>query len=135
MSLFLMVIDPINNEVKWVRAGHDPALIYDPADDSFEELMGEGISLGVDETWSFKEYVFREWTEGKVLLAGTDGVWETENPDGELFGKDRLREVIRRYGSRTSAEIIRCVNRALTDFRQTAPQKDDITLVVLKRYL
>jgi sigma-B regulation protein RsbU (phosphoserine phosphatase) len=132
MTLFLLVIDSINNELKWVRAGHEPAILYDPSTDSFTELAGHGTVLGIDENWPFKEYRKTGWSIGQVIVIGTDGIWETENNRAEKFGKDRLRKIIRRHSKFSSQEIINAITDSLTAFRETAPQHDDVTLVVAK---
>ncbi|NLJ29357.1 MAG: SpoIIE family protein phosphatase [Deltaproteobacteria bacterium] len=132
MSLFLAVLDLRRNTIQWVRAGHAPGLVYDWETDSFEELRGEGITLGLDETRPFKEYEYSGWNRSKVLFIGTDGIWETENPQGDAFGMDRLKAVIRRHCHEPSGEIIRAITEDLAAFRQTKQQEDDITLVVAK---
>jgi sigma-B regulation protein RsbU (phosphoserine phosphatase) len=48
MTLFFLSIDPQARKLHWVRAGHDPALVYLPSQDRFEMLKGEGLALGVD---------------------------------------------------------------------------------------
>jgi sigma-B regulation protein RsbU (phosphoserine phosphatase) len=55
MTLFYLSIDLVNKSIKWVRAGHDPAILYNPYDDSFQELIGPGIPLGVDQAGQFVE--------------------------------------------------------------------------------
>ena len=133
MTLFFMLMDSDNREVQWVRAGHEPAVVYDPSTDSFSELYGDGIALGVDETWSFQENRQELWSDSQIVLIGTDGIWESENPQGEGFGKKRLREIIRKHKHQTSQEIVHAVTEALANHRQTAPQQDDITMVVIKK--
>ena len=133
MTLFFMLIDSSNCKVRWVRAGHEPAMIYDPSTDSFDELLGRGIALGVDETWSFEEQIRELWSDSQIVLIGTDGIWESENPQGESFGKDRLKKIIRQHKNESSQEIIHAITEALTDHRQTAPQQDDVTMVVIKK--
>ena len=133
MTLFLLLIDSRYGEVRWVRAGHEPAIVYDPSTDSFAELHGEGIALGVDETWSFQEQREDLWSDSQIVLIGTDGIWETENTEGEGFGKKRLREIIRQHKHQSSKEIVQAVTDALADYRQTALQQDDITMVVIKK--
>jgi len=128
-----MLIDSANREVRWVRAGHEPAIVYDPSTDSFDELYGDGIALGVDDTWSFQEHTHELWTDSQIVLIGTDGIWEAENPQGERFGKERLREIIRQHNRQSSQEIIRAITNALTTHRQAAPQQDDITMVVIRK--
>ena len=132
MTLFVMVIDCKNKWIQWVRAGHDAAEVYDPVSDSFRELGGSGMALGVDDAWSYQEYQEAGCTGDEIILLGTDGIWETENPLGERFGKDRLRQIIRRWSRSSSNYMIEAVLSAITDFRQTSVQADDITLVVVK---
>ena len=133
MTLFFMLMDSDNREVQWVRAGHEPAVVYDPSTDSFSELYGDGIALGIDETWSFQENRQELWSDSQIVLIGTDGIWETENPQGEGFGKKRLMEIIRQHKNRSSEEIVQAITDALAIHRDTAPQQDDVTMVVIKR--
>jgi sigma-B regulation protein RsbU (phosphoserine phosphatase) len=132
MTLFFMLADRVNRKINWVRAGHDPAIIYDNASDLFSELRGSGIALGVDETLVFHEYEYGGWADGQIIVIGTDGIWEAENDHGEMFGKDRLRELMRECRAHSAQEILQTITEALTEFRRTAPQQDDITLVVVK---
>ena len=67
MTLFLLLIDSNRKELRWVRAGHDPAIIYDPGSDMFNELNGQGTALGVNETFTFQENTFSEWSEGSFF--------------------------------------------------------------------
>jgi len=133
MTLFFMLIDSGNGKVRWIRAGHEPAIIYDPSTDSFDELFGKGIALGVDETWSFEEQIRELWSDSQIVLIGTDGIWETENPQGERFGKRRLKEIIRQHKNESSEEIVQAITEALTSHRGAAPQQDDVTMVVIKK--
>jgi sigma-B regulation protein RsbU (phosphoserine phosphatase) len=132
MTLFLMVIDASKRELRWVRAGHDPALVYDPSSSSFNELNGRGSVLGINADWTFKEYKYSGWSDGQIIVIGTDGIWETENPGAEKFGKRRLREIIRQNSHGSAEEILHAITDKLAAFRQTAPQLDDVTLVVVK---
>jgi sigma-B regulation protein RsbU (phosphoserine phosphatase) len=132
MTLFFMLIDANNKEIRWVRAGHEPAIVYDIITGAFDEMRGEGIALGIDESWPFREYEYSGWPNGQIILIGTDGIWETENVKGEAFGKDRIRQILRNHQSKTSKEIVQIITDTLTLFRQTEKQKDDITLVVIK---
>jgi phosphoserine phosphatase RsbU/P len=133
MTLFVMVIDCKNKWIQWVRAGHDAAEVYDPVSDSFRELGGSGLALGVDDAWSYQEYQDAGCTGDEIILIGTDGIWETENPQGERFGKERLRQIVRQHRRSSSADIIEAVFSVIADFRQTSIQADDITLVVIMK--
>jgi hypothetical protein len=67
-----------------------------------------------------------------VMMLGTDGIWEMVNSSNEYFGKDRLRAVIRSAAQGSAEEIATAIRTALTNFRGSAAQRDDLTFVVLK---
>ena len=131
MTLFYLVVDCQTRNVTWVRAGHDPGLLYCPKTDQFGELGGAGLALGVDEDWKFEDYS-RSIESGQMVLLTTDGIFEAHNPDGEMFGKVRFKEVIRRNAGLEAEGLRRAVFDAVTEFRSSEPQEDDITLVVIK---
>jgi len=106
MTLFYLTINTGNRDLRWVRAGHDPAMLYDPATDHFEELKGQGLALGVDDQYVYREYAKSGIGPGQILAIGTDGIWEECNRNREMFGKQRLKEVIRRNCSDSAASIL-----------------------------
>jgi len=132
MTLFYLTLDPQEDQIGWVRAGHDPAIIYDPARDTFEELKGSGIALGVDENFTYPENHKTGLTEGQIIAVGTDGIWETCNHDGEMFGKERFREVIRQNANAGARVILNAVYDELNQFAKGLKAEDDITLVIVK---
>jgi sigma-B regulation protein RsbU (phosphoserine phosphatase) len=132
MSMFFLEINVTDQTLVWVRAGHEPALLFDPVKGSIENLSGEGLVLGVDADYEYQEYTHRTWTPGSVLFVGTDGIQETRNEKGEMFGLDRLRETLVKNSALTTLEIQTAVIDRLTQFRGKADQEDDVTLVVVK---
>ena len=54
----------------------------DPAGGSFEELKGADIPLGIEPDWTYHEFSREGWSPGEVIVLGTDGIWETRNPQG-----------------------------------------------------
>lgn len=132
MSLFLMLMDPQHRKIRWVRAGHDPALVYHPGQDAFTELKGDGVVLGMTDAWEYEEQVMTGWAGNPLIFLGTDGLWETENPAGDMFGKERLRGLLRRWHEHPAETILNNVIDSLTEFRSGVRQKDDITMVVVK---
>ena len=132
MTLFYGEINLREKRLQWVRAGHDAAFFYDIQSDSFEELGGGGLPLGVTANTAY-ERLQREIRPGQIILIGTDGIWETHNSQGEMFGKKNLQNIIRAHADRSSRDIIDAVTAALDDFRYPLKTRaDDITLVVIK---
>lgn len=132
MTLYYLSIDPSRRDLEWVRAGHDPGILYDPATDTIEELKGNGIALGVDDAWLYEANEKKGFEEDQIIVLCTDGVWEAHNKNGEAFGKKRLYETIRNNSSRAASEMVEAVFYALEKFQTGYAIEDDITLVVIK---
>ncbi len=132
MTLFYAEIERPQNVIRWVNAGHEPAMIYDPALDTFNDLNGgNNMALGVFEDTEFKE-AQREIAAGQIIVMATDGIWETRNPKGEMFSKDRIHKIIRRNASASANEIQNSILDSLRHFQKEAKLEDDLTLVVIK---
>jgi sigma-B regulation protein RsbU (phosphoserine phosphatase) len=131
MTLFYCELAVSDPEIHWIRAGHDPALIYDPNTDAFDELKGRGSALGLD-TSSEYDASHRRVEPGQVIMIGTDGIWEMHNKAGDMFGKEALMEIIRNNHTAPARQIVDTVIETLERFREDKAQEDDITLVAIK---
>ena len=132
MTLFCLTIDPERQCLDWVRAGHDPALIYSPEQDEFEELKGIGIALGVSDGFKYAENHKTGLRNGQIIAIGTDGIWEAFNRDGEMFGKARYQDIIKKNADKSAEEILNAVYHELSEFTLGKKSEDDITLVIAK---
>jgi serine phosphatase RsbU (regulator of sigma subunit) len=132
MTMFYLNLDETKKQACWVRAGHDPAIFYDPGTDAFEELGGSGIALGVDEEWNYKEFTKSDLNKGQIIFLCTDGIWEAFNQKDEMFGKERIYGIIRKNSSLSADEIINIMIESLKSFQKGAQIEDDITMVVIK---
>jgi len=131
MTLFYSMIDRHNKCIRWVNAGHDPAIIYNPIADSFRELTGRALPLGVFYDSEYTESQ-REITPGQIIVIGTDGIWEAHNQNGMMFGKDKLKEVIHLHANESAKEILDAVINEVEQFIYPLKKEDDLTLVVMK---
>jgi len=131
MTFFYSELAERGTEIRWVRAGHDPALVYDPSLDAFDELKGRGVALGCDDSILYDSFQCRI-EPGQVIVIGTDGIWEAHNKAGEMFGKEALMEIIRNNHAASARQIVDTVIEALEHFRGDEAPEDDITLVVIK---
>jgi len=132
MTMHLAVVDVRNGVYRWVSAGHDPAMIYDPATDRFDENDAGDMPLGIIDAADYAEHTCGPLKAGQVIVVGTDGVWEMPNAQGEQFGKDRLRALIRANAARTADEISAEIRRQLDNFRAETKAVDDVTFVIVK---
>ena len=132
VALIFVELDPVAATLRWIRAGHEPALLYDPSQDQYTALDGEGMVLGVDETYRYISTEAIHWSPGSVLFMGTDGLHETVDEKGRDFGRERLQRLIRQNHAKSAAEIQEAILEDIRSFRGNAAQQDDITLVVAK---
>ncbi len=93
-----------------------------------------GFPIGLDKNiadFIAEVNVFLEPGDGVVLF--TDGFTEAENIDGELYGIERLCDVISRYWNQSAEEIKQAVNLDVHEFIGKQKIFDDLTLVILKQ--
>ncbi|HXV20515.1 MAG TPA: SpoIIE family protein phosphatase [Desulfuromonadales bacterium] len=132
MTLFYGIIDSENRTFHWISAGHGPVFQFSRQSGQFVELPSTGIPLGIMAEAAFEAGGSRVLQRGDILLVGTDGVWETEGPAGELFGIARLQQAVAGAAGGTAEEILVAVMAAVANFRGEPSPKDDLTLIVVK---
>lgn len=132
ITLFFLRLDRVAREIVWCRAGHDPGMLYDPAADAFEQLMGSGVPLGAVGEWTYEEQR-RPWlAPGQVLVLYTDGIHEARNAADAMYGKERMEAVVRREAARPASVIVNALVADLREFKAGLHLEDDVTLVVIK---
>ena len=132
MTMLLLTVDAKRKEMCWATAGHDTPIVYDPATDQFSEFNGNGVSLGLVTGAVYEEHLFTDVQTGQVIMALTDGLWEAFNKDGEMFGKDRVRNLIRRFANLSAVEISERITAELSHFLDQKSPDDDLTFVIVK---
>jgi sigma-B regulation protein RsbU (phosphoserine phosphatase) len=132
MTLFYLDIDRQNCKLRWVRAGHDPVVFYDPRTATIEELRGSGMAMGIDADHAYEQYSKEDLAPGQIILLGTDGIWEAQNPRGHMFGKETINRIIRQYSDADAKGLLTACLYALDKFRDGVKPEDDVTLVVIK---
>jgi sigma-B regulation protein RsbU (phosphoserine phosphatase) len=129
ITLLLIAVDAAARELHYVNAGHEPLLILRqgevlPADDA-------DLVLGIEPDEHYTEHACDLLLEDFVLLY-TDGVVEAMDFDGEAFGRARLFEALRQYGSQKPDQALRNIRWDVRRFVGLAEQSDDLTMVGLR---
>ncbi len=132
MTLMFLVLEPDTLHARWIGAGHDPVIVYDPACDAFTELAGEDLPLGIQADWTFHEHACENLLPGMILVLGTDGIWEMRDHTDALYGKDRLKACIKAHSHATADAIADAILDDINLHRADSDQLDDVTLVVIK---
>jgi phosphoserine phosphatase RsbU/P len=131
-TMFFLEIDIQTRGLKWVRAGHDPALVFHAASQTFSCLEGPGLVLGVDHNYIFEDNTAPALKSGDIIIIGTDGINETRNRDENIFGQTRLENIIRDHALDSAKALQDAIVDEVNAFRGDLDQEDDITLVVIK---
>ncbi len=130
-TLFVGVLDPSDNAVHFVNAGHNPPLLV-RCDGTLEHLEPSGIMIGA--------MPFDGWKEDKVTLGPgesivvfTDGVTEATDREGKLWGDARLEETVAQHCGQAATEMCQTIVAGIREFVEDAPQSDDITMLIVQR--
>src|SRR5271166_2916610 len=116
-------------KLRVANAGQSQPLLY--KDGRCDKIELTGFPLGI-----FDEVHYDEWGVtldiGNILVFHSDGLAETANNEGQLFGNERLRVLIEKHYERNAAELADVLLNEVDWFSQNAPLSDDRTLVIVK---
>jgi len=131
ITLFLGVLDAASNKLRYVSAGHNPALLLRAGGD-VQQLGAAGMPLGLFEE---SRYAFGtvELDPGDLLCTYSDGITECESPLQQEFGVEGLTDLLRSGADRPLPAVVRAIDDAVLEFAAGADQGDDQTLVLLRR--
>lgn len=132
-TVFMAVLDPMEGGLAYLNAGHEPALIVGSSGRT-QELRPTGPALGMMPDSFFKTGQAK-LGYGQTLVAFTDGVVEARSPSGEVFGGERLRELLESHSSTPAPELVREVVGAVKSFAGQAEPHDDLTMLAATRYV
>lgn len=129
ITMFIATMDEDTCMLNYASAGHAAYIVRHTG--GFERLHTTGVPLGIaplpTESQSVKLY------PGDICLIATDGLEETMNPSGELFGIQRVLGLLEQIREEPAEAIVQQLYNATRHFAQTRIQADDETLIVLKR--
>ncbi len=134
VTFFCAHFDPASHRVTYVNAGHNPPFLLRTSG-NHEVLSIGGLILGILPSAPPYECGEVALEPGDALVLYTDGVTEALSPSIEEFGEERLLSALRASHTATADEIGTRILQDVHDFVGSAPQSDDITLVVITRKL
>ena len=129
-TFYLGIYDEAASMLSYTNAGHLPPILV---------RNGEASRLNVDGT-VVGAFPFAQYDEshvklesGDLLVCFTDGVSEPENEYGEMFGEERMKDLLVRYTHADSSEIIARTMEAVVQWTGSSELQDDMTMVVARR--
>lgn len=132
LTLFYSILNIENNTLNWISAGHDPAIWVHYQDRTISELSNTGMPLGISAEAHYDLGRSVSFKKNDILVLGTDGIWEARNVQGDMFGKERVKNILLNSVQLSAQEICELIIEAVKEFQGTRPQEDDITLVIIK---
>ncbi len=124
------VLDMKNRIFTFANAGHNPPILL-RATGEVEFLSTGGWTLGIMPEREYEERPIHI-RDGDILVLYTDGVTEAESPSGELFGTERLVDMVKTNRQRSAKEMRETVVQEIIRFRDPSSQPDDLTIVIIK---
>jgi sigma-B regulation protein RsbU (phosphoserine phosphatase) len=131
-TMFYADLDHQAHRVRFVNAGHAPPPLLIRASGEVQELKAGGTPLGL---FAGTEYPIEtiELQPGDLLFACSDGVTDLEDPDEEMFGEERLLELLRSLAGRPCDEVRQRLDLELEAHAKETSQTDDLTYIILQR--
>lgn len=133
ITMTLALFDTGSNTVRFCRAGHMPLFIS--SNGKVESVKTQGIGLGLEKGEVFSKTLVEEeikFKSGQVYSFFSDGITEAMNEKNDLFGEERLINVLKKKSSDTSDEIMQYVWDEVKKFKGKAKPNDDMTMVIVK---
>jgi serine phosphatase RsbU (regulator of sigma subunit) len=131
-----MILNLETGVISVANAGHLPTIFWKLGKRAIARLPGEGLALGLDAGPVFDQKLEDKRVQleaGDRVVLFTDGAVEAENADGEIFGEPNLHELIKKEAPKNSAAFVNFVANEIDLFHEGAIQKDNITLLTIRK--
>lgn len=132
VTLFIARINLKTLHMDYCNAGHNPPIIIPPDGQPRFLPVKSNLAAGLVEQFPYEhESIVLE--PGTRIVAYTDGVTEAENDFLELYGEDRLMEIVKQLEAGMDEKaVVKHIYQSVKAFSAGHPQNDDITLMSLK---
>lgn len=130
VTAFMGILEIETGKFTYVNAGHNPPLIK-RADGGFERMkLKPGFMLGAFDSFEYQQEK-THLSGGDNVFLYTDGVTEAQNNALQLFGDERLHDVLNKNSDKTPKELLTMVQEAVVKYADGAEQSDDLTMLAL----
>jgi len=118
---------------QFISAGHNPAYVFRAATGKIQKLFSEAFFLGMFDSATYESRTFR-LDKGDILVVISDGLPDAQNPKLEMFGEQRLLQIIRQEAPSGGHAMEQKFLQAIDEFTQGMAQTDDITFVIIEKH-
>ncbi len=121
-----------SGEVTYANAGHNPPIWMNSGEKELKILKRTGAALGILQEITMEEHTIR-LNSGDFLLLYTDGVTEAFSSEGDMYGDERLCQLLRSNSTTTTHDLLELIEKSVEQFMGSASAPDDMTMLALKR--
>jgi CHASE2 domain-containing sensor protein len=120
--------------LEWASAGHGPMFWAPTNSGEMRALDSTGLPLGImAECFTNGPPDSLNLGEHGSLIVFSDGIFEAHAPDGEMFGVDRVKDILEKTNGRPCEPILEALRKAVQEWQQKLEPEDDQTIVVVRR--
>lgn len=133
VTMTLALFDVEKRTVRFCRAGHVPLL--KAMNGKVESFRTQGLGVGLEKGDIFSRTLIEEEIQlqkGQIFAFFSDGIVEAMNENNDLYGEEKLSELLLNKTEKKSSEIMREIWKSLSHFRGSTEQNDDMTMVIVK---
>ncbi len=130
LTLFLAILEADGRQLNYVNAGHNPQFVL-RVGGGIEQLASTGMPIALYAGHGYRDARV-EIEPGDWLFFYTDGLVETENEHGEMFGSERLQQLLSTQHTQTIEAGLHEVETQVLAFRGKAEPFDDATMMALR---
>ena len=132
LSAFYLILSTTEGTIDFASAGHNPPYLVRASDAKVFSLDATGTILGAFDEIKLEEKQAR-LDVNDLLVLYTDGITEAFNPQGDLYGEERLINLLHQNHSLDAQELLACLLDDVNQFAGSLSPSDDLTVVVIKR--
>jgi phosphoserine phosphatase len=133
ITAFIGFLDPRTNTVTYHSAGQGPILHFKAADRSCDWHKPTHFPMGVLDIDEAPQSASIHLAPGDILALISDGIFESNNPEGEEFGEARVAKLFAQHHQKPLSELAELLLDQVADFAAGVVQADDVTLVFVGR--
>ncbi len=132
VTFFIGMLNHQTGQLEYCNAGHNPPYIQDGSKPVEALQMAHGLPLGLMSDKSYGNDEIKIADTSRIIMF-TDGVTEAENSKQDLYGEERLLELLKKQPDTNNEQLIKLLLEDLQSFVGDADQSDDITLLILNK--
>jgi len=132
VTAFYGVINPLNDEIVYVNAGHNPPLLYRAGEGSLIQLTRTGMLMGFMDDAVYEQATIIVNPDDFAVLY-TDGITDATNAEQESYGMERFQKTLDENRAVSAKQILAEIEKSVQDFMGGTAPYDDITLLIAKR--